>query len=739
MTSKQPPIPGTPGPLTPELMEPTAQASPDAPVAVPAPDQKGPATVSPTGQATGADPAAVAQGGQFLTTAHGARLQDSDHSFKAGRRGPTLLQDHHLREKISHFDHERIPERVVHARGAGAHGVFRGYGTAAKISQAGLFAKDKETEVFVRFSTVLGSRGSSDLARDTRGFAVKFYTDEGTWDLVGNNMPVFFIQDAIKFPDVVHAAKPHPDREIPQAQSAHDTFWDFVSLHTEAQHHTIWNMSDRGIPRSYRTMEGFGIHTFRLIAADGSTVLVKFHWKPKLGAHSVTWEEALITNGADPDYHRRDLADAIEAGAFPEWELGVQVFEDNEEQMFEGIDLLDPTKIVPEELVPVQPLGLMTLNANPSNYFAETEQVAFNPANLVPGIDVTNDPLLQGRLFSYLDTQITRLGGPNWTQLPINRPHAAVNDMLRDGMHQSAVHRGVAPYRPNTLDGGLPFETPADERPFIDAPAPIEAGVKERAVAASFEDHFSQARLFFLSLSEVEREHVAQAYTFELGKCYEQTIRERQLAHLGAIDERLAAQVAAGLGMEVPAPTQAPADVTPSPALSQVGKEWPLDGRQVGIVVGADVDAKELDALVQGVHGEGMTPLVIAPTGGPVAGGIVAQRTYLTAASVELDAVVVAGPVPPAADAQLGLDAKAGADDSAQVDPRVAKLLQEMWRHSKAVVALEAGAPVLETTGVAGKGVETAADGASAVAKLRELMPAHRVWDRFPTTGRLAD
>lgn len=740
MTSKQPPIPGTPGPLTPELMEPTAQASPDAPVAVPAPDQKGPATVSPTGQATGADPAAVAQGGQFLTTAHGARLQDSDHSLKAGRRGPTLLQDHHLREKISHFDHERIPERVVHARGAGAHGVFRGYGTAAKISQAGLFAKDKETEVFVRFSTVLGSRGSSDLARDTRGFAVKFYTDEGTWDLVGNNMPVFFIQDAIKFPDVVHAAKPHPDREIPQAQSAHDTFWDFVSLHTEAQHHTIWNMSDRGIPRSYRTMEGFGIHTFRLIAADGSTVLVKFHWKPKLGAHSVTWEEALITNGADPDYHRRDLADAIEAGAFPEWELGVQVFEDNEEQMFEGIDLLDPTKIVPEELVPVQPLGLMTLNANPSNYFAETEQVAFNPANLVPGIDVTNDPLLQGRLFSYLDTQITRLGGPNWTQLPINRPHAAVNDMLRDGMHQSAVHRGVAPYRPNTLDGGLPFETPADERPFIDAPAPIEAGVKERAVAASFEDHFSQARLFFLSLSEVEREHVAQAYTFELGKCYEQTIRERQLAHLGAIDERLAAQVAAGLGMEVPAPTQAPADVTPSPALSQVGKEWPLDGRQVGIVVGADVDAKELDALVLGVHGEGMTPLVIAPTGGPVAGGIVAQRTYLTAASVELDAVVVAGPVPPAADAQLGLDAKAGADDAAQVDPRVAKLLQEMWRHSKAVVAVGEGATVLDELGLTGTpGVLAVDGGAAAVAQLKELMPAHRVWERFPTTGRLAD
>lgn len=741
MTPKQPPIPGMPGPLTPQAEEPTAQTAPDAPVAVPAPDQQGPATVSPTGQQTGADPAAMAQGCPYLTTAHGARLADSDHSLKAGRRGPTLLQDHHLREKISHFDHERIPERVVHARGAGAHGVFRGYGTAAKITQAGVFAKDKETPVFVRFSTVAGSRGSGDLARDTRGFATKFYTDEGTWDLVGNNMPVFFVQDAIKFPDVIHSVKPHPDREIPQAQSAHDTFWDFVSLHTEAQHHAIWNMSDRGIPRSYRTMEGFGVHTYRFIAADGATSLVKFHWKPVLGVHSLTWEEALITNGADPDFHRRDLADAIESGAFPEWELGVQVFEDNEEQMFQGIDLLDPTKLVPEELAPVQPLGRMTLNANPSNYFAETEQVAFNPSNLVPGIDVSNDPLLQGRLFSYLDTQISRLGGPNWNQLPINRPHAPVNDMLRDGMHQSAVHRGVAPYRPNSLDGGMPFETPAEGHPFIDHPQPVAESVKERAHAASFDDHFSQARMFFLSLSELEREHVAQAYTFELGKCYEETIRVRQLKALGAIDPRLAQVVADGLGLDVPEPFEAPAaDVQPSPALSQVGGTWPLDGRQVGLIVGPDVDAKELDAAVQGIHDASMVPLVIAPKGGPVAGEIVAQRAYLTAASIELDAVVLLGATPPAADARHGLDAKSAAGAPADVDPRVAKLVQEAWRQAKAVLAVGEGAAVLDALGVAGTpGVLTVDGGADAVARLKELMPAHRVWERFPTTGRLAD
>lgn len=434
-------VPGKPGPESPSLAEPVAPREP----LPPKPDQSGPDTVSPTGQPTGADQARMAQSGSHLTTAQGTRLPDTDHSLKAGPRGPVLLQDHHLREKVMHFDHERIPERVVHARGAAAHGVFQSYGTAASVTKAAFLSEDEETPVFVRFSTVLGSRGSSDTVRDTRGFATKFYTSEGVFDLVGNNIPVFFIQDAIKFPDVIHAGKPHPDREIPQAQSAHDTFWDFVTLHTEATHHTLWNMSDRGIPRSYRTMEGFGVHTFRLVNAAGETTLVKFHWKPKLGVHSLVWEEAQIINGVDPDFHRRDLADAIEAGAYPQWELGIQTFPDTADQMFEGIDLLDPTNLVPEELAPVQPVGLLTLNRNPSNYFAETEQVAFHVGHLVPGVDVTDDPLLAGRLFSYLDTQITRLGGPNFPQLPINRPHAPVNDMLRDGFHQTAVHRGSPP------------------------------------------------------------------------------------------------------------------------------------------------------------------------------------------------------------------------------------------------------------------------------------------------------
>ncbi len=431
-------IPGRPAPEPPAVEEPTEPREP----LPPKPDQSAPATVSPTGQPTGADQARMAQSGSHLTNAQGTRLYDTDHSLKAGPRGPVLLQDHHLREKIMHFDHERIPERVVHARGAGAHGVFQSYGTASAVTKAGFLAPDVETPVFVRFSTVVGSRGSADTVRDTRGFATKFYTSEGVFDLVGNNIPVFFIQDAIKFPDVVHAAKPHPDREIPQAQSAHDTFWDFVSLHTEATHHTLFFMGDRGIPRSYRMMEGFGVHTFRLVNAEGGTTLVKFHWKPKLGVHSLVWDEAQLINGNDPDFHRRDLADAIEAGAYPQWELGIQTFPDTPDQTFEGIDLLDPTNIVPEELAPVQPIGLMTLNRNPSNFFAETEQVAFHVGHLVPGIDVTDDPLLAGRLFSYLDTQITRLGGPNFPQLPINRPHAPVNDMLRDGMHQTAVHRG---------------------------------------------------------------------------------------------------------------------------------------------------------------------------------------------------------------------------------------------------------------------------------------------------------
>ena len=396
------------------------------------------------------------QNGEFLTTAEGLRLSDTDHSLKAGPRGPSLLEDFHHREKMTHFDHERIPERVVHARGAAAHGEFRAYGSAASVTKAPFLAEaDRVTPVFVRFSTVLGSRGSADTVRDVRGFAVKFYTAEGNVDLVGNNMPVFFIQDGIKFPDFIHAAKPHPDREIPSAQSAHDTFWDFVSLHTEATHHVMWLMSDRGIPRSYRTMEGFGVHTFRLVDADGASSLVKFHWKPVAGVHSLVWEEAQLAAGTDPDFHRRDLADGIDAGAFFEWELGIQVMPDNADETFEGIDLLDATKMVPEELAPVQPIGRLTLNRNPDNYFAETEQVAFHTGHLVPGIEVTNDPLMQSRLFSYLDTQLTRLGGPNFTQLPTNRPP-------RPGQRQPA--RRHAPDGRAPRDRGVPAEQPGRRR-----------------------------------------------------------------------------------------------------------------------------------------------------------------------------------------------------------------------------------------------------------------------------------
>lgn len=731
-------IPGKPAPVSPPVEEPTDPRGPLPPKY----DQSGPATMSPTGRETGVAQADVAQRGSYLTTAQGARLYDTDHSLKAGARGPVLLQDHHLREKITHFDHERIPERVVHARGAAAHGVFQGYGAAAGVTKAAFLAKGVETPVFVRFSTVLGSRGSSDTVRDTRGFATKFYTEEGVFDLVGNNIPVFFIQDAIKFPDVIHAGKPHPDREIPQAQSAHDTFWDFVTLHTEATHHTLWNMSDRGIPRSYRMMEGFGVHTFRLVDTEGGTTLVKFHWKPKLGVHSLVWEEAQFINGMDPDFHRRDLADAIEAGAFPQWELGIQTFPDTPDQTFEGIDLLDPTKIVPEELAPVQPIGLLTLNANPSNYFAETEQVAFHVGHLVPGIDVTDDPLLAGRLFSYLDTQISRLGGPNFGQLPINRTHAPVNDMLRDGMHQTAVHRGVAPYRPNSLDGGCPFQADGGTGAYVETPVKVPEASKVREAPASFADHFSQPRLFWLSMTAVEREHIIAAYTFELGKCYEQSIKERALGVLANIDTELCEQVATGLGLPAPGATEPLASPEPSPALSQLGQVWPADGRIIGIVAGPAGDLDGVRTVREAVLEAGMVPLVIAPAGGVLdAGGepITIQRTYATARSVEFDAVLVAGAPGRGADAYGARDAKAVAgmaragDGS---DPRLLLMLTEAFRHGKVVGGWQGGAAALEQAGIptSAPGVVTGERGSDVLEKVTELLGAHRVWERFPAT-----
>jgi len=728
-----PPPPGAPAPARVSLEEPTAPHDP----LPPKPEQQSPATVSPTGAVLGAEPTDMSQQGAFLTTSTGARLRDTDHSLRVGPRGPALLQDHHLREKITHFDHERIPERVVHARGAGAHGTFVGYGNAGDLTSAAFLEKGVETPVFVRFSTVIGSRGSADTVRDTRGFAVKFYTEQGNFDLVGNNIPVFFIQDGIKFPDVVHAAKWHPDREIPQAQTAHDTFWDFVSLHTEAQHHTIWAMSDRAIPRSYRHMEGFGVHTFRLTNGAGDTTLVKFHWKPRLGVHSLTWEEAQLLGGTDPDFHRRDLYDAIEAGAYPQYELGIQAFEDTPDQTFEGIDLLDPTKLVPEELAPVQPLGLLTLSGTPTNFFAESEQVAFHVGNLVPGIDVTDDPLLQVRLFSYVDTQLTRLGGPNFNQLPVNRPHAPVNDMLRDGMHQSAVHGGVAPYRPNSLDGGCPFVAGEADGAFLDVPQAVAAGSKVRELSASFDDHYGQTRLFWLSMSPVEQDHIVQAYTFELGKCYDDTIRQRQLLALARVDDRLAAEVAAGLGMPVPDSAVDGTDVAPSPALSQLGRTWPVEGRTVAVVVDSTADAEAVADLAQRLAAERLVPLLLAPTGGPVWPDreLPAHRTLLTARSVEFDAVVVAAILPPAADARQSRDAKAAAGATPAVDPRLTLLVDEAFRHGKAIGVLgDASDAAVLGLSDADPGVATGNPSAVAGAVV-EGLGRHRAWERFTPTS----
>jgi catalase len=664
------------------------------------------------------------QAGQYLTTAGGVRLPDTDHSLKAGERGPTLLEDFHLREKITHFDHERIPERVVHARGAAAHGVFVSYGTASNITRAAFLAEGVQTPVFTRFSTVAGSRGSADTARDVRGFATKFYTAEGTFDLVGNNIPVFFIQDGLKFPDLIHAAKPQPDREIPQAQTAHDTFWDFVSQHTEATHMLMWIMSDRAIPRSYRTMEGFGVHTFRLVAADGGTTLVKFHWKPVAGVHSLVWEEAQIAAGADPDFHRRDLADNIDAGNFPEWELGIQTFPDTEDQLFEGIDLLDPTKLVPEELAPVQPIGRLTLNRNPTNYFAETEQVAFHTAHLVSGIEGSDDPLLQARHFSYLDTQLSRLGGPNFTQLPINRPHAPVNDNLRDGMHQSAVHEGVTPYLPNALDGGCPFMADADHGGYVHVPHEV-SGAKVRAAAASFEDHFSQATLFWNSMSDVERLHIVEAFTFELGKCFEAPIKELMLTRLAMIDAELCAQVAQGLGLPAPAPAAVDeeagsARVDPSPALSQIiVTPGPVAGRVVGVVATDGSDLAGIAKLRDDLELHGVVLRVIAPHGGFIRTGRaqeLVERTLLTTRSVEYDAVVIAAKTP-------------------IVDIRLDVLLQEAFRHAKPLAAWGDGGQALTRAGIDVGAPGVLVSNSMTIASRKELVKAlglHRVWARVP-------
>ncbi len=584
-----------------------------------------------------------------MTSNQGVILADDENSLRVGQRGPTLLEDHFLREKINHFDHERIPERVVHARGSAAHGYFELTHSLSDISKADIFQRvGEKTPLFTRFSTVAGSKGSPDVARDVRGFAVKFYTKAGNWDLVGNNIPVFFIQDAIKFPDLIHAAKDEPDRGFPQAQTAHDTFWDFVSLTPESTHMLMWIMSDRTIPRSFRMMEGFGVHTFRLINEAGHSTYVKFHWRPKLGSQSVIWDEALKLNGADPDFHRRDLWNAIDMGDFPEWELFIQPFDEEFAKSFD-FDVLDSTKIIPEEIIPLRPVGKMVLDRNPDNFFAETEQVAFCTSNVVPGIDFTNDPLLQGRNFSYLDTQITRLGGPNFTQIPINAPKCPFANLQRDGIHQMMVPKGRVHYSPSSLSEESPRQDP--HAGFSSFPAP-EAGDKLRIRAESFADHFSQARQFFESQTQPEQEHILSAFTFELSKVTTKAVRHRMLGQLANVDPKIAERVAKGLGHRgaiEPVPGKVPVrtDLKPSPALSILAKAKPtLEGRMVGVLVADGSDASFVGSLEAAVKKAGGQLKVIAPMVEGALGSdgkaIDADFQLAGGPSVLFDAVVIA-------------------------------------------------------------------------------------------------
>jgi catalase len=662
-----------------------------------------------------------------LTTAQGGPVSDDQNSLKVGPRGPTLLEDFHFREKIFHFDHERIPERVVHARGYAAHGFFENYKPLSKYTRADLFQRAGEkTPAFVRFSTVAGSKGSVDLARDVRGFAVKLYTQEGNWDIVGNNIPVFFIQDAIKFPDLIHAVKEEPDCAFPQAQSAHDNFWDFISLTPESMHMIMWVMSDRALPRSFRFMEGFGVHTFRLVNAKNESTFVKFHWKPKLGLQSVVWNEAVKINGADPDFHRRDLWTAIKTGNFPEWELRLQLFDQKFADSFE-FDVLDPTKLIPEEILPPVPVGRLVLDRMPDNFFAETEQVAFMTQNVPPGIDFSNDPLLQGRNFSYLDTQLKRLGSPNFSHIPINAPKCPFANFQQDGHMAMRNPVGRANYQPNSFGEG-PRESP--QHGFTTF-ADIEQGAKRRLRAESFADHYSQARQFFISQTMGEQAHIAAALTFELSKVKTPVIRERMVSHLLNIDETLANKVAGKLGLQkMPKPADAAVatrqDLDPSPALSVVenGPER-FEGRKLGILVSDGSDAGVLKALKSALDKAGATYEIIAPkvTGVAASDGswIEADQMIDGGPSVLYDAVALL----PAADAMDDLLQESTARD----------FVADAFAHCKFIGYVDSALPLFAKAGIASEDFDegcvalgSAKDAKSFIDGLAKL----RVWGREP-------
>jgi catalase len=687
--------------------------------------------------------------GEMLTTNQGVKVNDDHNSLKAGERGPTLLEDFHMREKITHFDHERIPERIVHARGSAAHGYFELKESMSEFTSAHfLQTPGTRTPVFVRFSTVVGSRGSTDLARDVRGFATKFYTEEGVYDLVGNNMPVFFIQDAMKFPDLVHSIKPEPDSEMPQATAAHDTFWDFVSLTPETLNNVFWVISDRGIPRSYRMMEGFGIHTFRLVNKAGKSVFVKFHWKPVLGVHSVVWDEAQKISGMNPDFHRRDLWDAIESGNYPQYDFGVQIVPEEDEHNF-NFDLLDPTKLIPEELVPVKIIGRMTLNRNPDNFFAETEQVAFHPGHVVPGIDFTNDPLLQGRLFSYTDTQLIRLGGPNFHEIPINRSVSPVHNNQRDGYMRQTINRGKSSYNPNSTGGGYPVQAKASEGGFVSYHERIDAH-KVRARSKSFIDHFSQPAMFYHSQSEPEKKHMVDAFRFELGMVKDEAIRKRVVSLLYMIDQTLAEKVAKGLGFKAEAPNNitnhnVPADADPNDYQSpkknpDVESSQPLsmantrkdtiETRMVAVLAADGVDEDSLMKMRKALEDAGAMVKIVAPHLGNIktAAGkeLMVEKALVNSSSVLFDAVFI----PAGIKSVMAL----------KEEHKAIHFLDEAYTHCKAIAADGDGVDLWRESAAGKKEATADKDEKTAVMhgvilnqKPSEFVKAiaqHRFWDR---------
>ncbi|MFF2089553.1 catalase [Paenibacillus sp. NPDC058174] len=629
----------------------------------------------------------VTDKGEALTTNQGLRVEDDEHSLKVSPRGPTIMEDFHFREKMTHFDHERIPERVVHARGFGAHGEFELYESLVAYTKAKFLTDTSiRTPLFVRFSTVAGSRGSSDTVRDVRGFAVKFYTEEGNYDLVGNNIPVFFIQDAVKFPDFIHAVKPEPPNEIPQASSAHDTFWDFVSMNTESAHMIMWVMSGRALPRSFRMMEGFGVHTFRFINEQGKSHFVKFHWKPKLGVHSLVWDETQKVAGKDPDFNRRDLWDAIEQGNYPEFELGVQILSEEDEFNFD-FDILDATKLWPEEIVPVRIVGKMTLNRNTDNFFAETEQVAFHVGHLVPGIDFTNDPLLQGRLFSYTDTQLLRLGGPNFPEIPINRPIAPVHNNQRDGMHRMTINQGQTSYHKNSLANNAPAPVPSSEGGYRHYEEKVE-GRKIKARSNSFEDHFSQASMFWHSMSPIEQSQIVDAFRFELGKVMSKEIRQRVVDVFSQVAEDLAVGIAEGIGA-TPTKGVAVSPAAISPALSMMTKAKSPATRKVAVMLGTGYQTATAQALLKELTASKITAEIVSNTIAPVKGDdgtlIEPQQSLLTAASVLYDAVYVSG--------------GAQGVDELLSDVTSAGFVREAFQHYKTIAAVGDGVRLLISAG----------------------------------------